>query len=102
MPTLTPEERARESIDVMLLSAGWLIQDRVDANISAGRGVAIREFSLRYGFGEADYLLFIDGHAAGAVEAKRVGSTLTGFETQTQKYSEGIPDALPAPRRPLP
>jgi type I restriction enzyme, R subunit len=102
MPTLTPEARARESIDVMLLSAGWLIQDRVDANISAGRGVAIREFALKYGFGEADYLLFVDGQAAGAVEAKRVGSTLTGFETQTQKYSEGVPDALPAPRRPLP
>src|ERR1700719_4474723 len=28
------------------------------------------------------------------MEAKRVGSTLTGFETQTQKYREGIPDAL--------
>src|SRR5258708_8370265 len=89
MPTLTPEERARESIDVMLLSAGWLIQDRVDANISAGCGVAIREFSLRYGFGQADYLLFIDGHAAGAVEAKKAGSTLAGFQTPTQSYTHG-------------
>ncbi|MGD0520924.1 MAG: type I restriction-modification enzyme R subunit C-terminal domain-containing protein [Terracidiphilus sp.] len=99
---MTPEEQARESIDGMLLAAGWLIQDRADANIDAGRGVAIREFALGHGFGEADYLLFADGQAVGVIEAKKEGSTLTGFEIQTQKYSEGIPEALPAPRRPLP
>src|SRR5579863_7089427 len=98
---LTPEQKARELIDGMLCSAGWIVQDRADANIDAGRGVAIREFSLGR-FGEADYLLFIDGQAAGVVEAKKEGSTLVGVEIQTQKYSEGIPDALPAPRRPLP
>jgi len=86
----------------MLLAAGWLIQDRADANMDAGRGVAIREFALGHGFGEADYLLFADGQAVGVIEAKKEGSTLTGFEIQTQKYSEGIPEALPAPRRPLP
>ena len=99
---LTPEEKARESIDGMLASAGWLIQNRAVANIGAGRGVAIREFALGHGFGEADYLLFVDGQAAGVVEAKKEGSTLTGVEIQTRKYSEGIPEALPAPRRPLP
>jgi type I restriction enzyme R subunit len=36
------------------------------------------------------------------IEAKKEGSTLTGFEFQTQKYCEGIPDAIPAPCRPLP
>jgi type I restriction enzyme R subunit len=99
---LTPEEKARESIDGMLVAAGWLIQDRADANLDAGRGVAIREFALGSGFGEADYLLFVDGQAAGVVEAKKEGATLVGVEIQTQKYSEGIPAALPAPRRPLP
>lgn len=44
--------------------------------------------------GEADYLLFVNGRAAGAIEARKEGSTLTGFERQTQKYSEGIPDAI--------
>ena len=34
--------------------------------------------------------------------AKKEGDTLTGVELQTTKYSEGIPDNLPAPRRPLP
>jgi type I restriction enzyme R subunit len=98
----TPEELARKTIDGMLTAAGWLIQNRADANIDAGRGVAIREFSLGYGYGEADYLLFVDGQATGVVEAKKEGTTLIGVEIQTQKYSEGIPEALPAPRRPLP
>jgi type I restriction enzyme R subunit len=86
----------------MLTSAGWLLQNRADANIGAGRGVAIREFALAHGFGEADYLLFVDEQAVGVIEAKKEGATLTGFEIQTQKYSEGIPQALPAPWRPLP
>ena len=29
-------------------------------------------------------------------------TTLTGVEIQTAKYSEGVPDGVPAPRRPLP
>ncbi len=99
---MTPEDAAREKIDKLLRSAGWVIQNRADANIGAGRGVAVREFSLGHGFGEADYLLFVDGQAVGVVEAKKEGSTLTGIEIQTQKYSEGLPDSLPAPRRPLP
>jgi len=99
---LTPEEKAREYIDRKLVAGGWLIQNRAEANIGAGRGVAIREFALGRGFGEADYLLFVDGQAAGVVEAKKEGTTLTGVELQTQKYSEGIPAAIPAPRRPLP
>jgi len=86
----------------MLLAARWLIQDRADANIDAGPGVAIREFALGHGYGEADYLLFADGQAIGVIEAKKEGTALIGVEIQTQKYSEGIPAALPAPRRPLP
>ena len=86
-------------IDGMLRAAGWILQDRVDANIDAGPGVAIREFSLGCGYGEADYLLFVDGQAAGVIEAKKEGSTIVSVEIQTQKYSEGIPDGVPAPRR---
>ncbi len=71
---LTLEEQARESIDAMFAAAGWLIQNRTDANIDAGRGVAIGEFSLGYGYGEADYLLFVDSRAVGGVEAKKEAS----------------------------
>ncbi len=44
----------------------------------------------------------MDGAAAGVIEAKKEGETLTGVEIQTAKYSEGVPDHVPAPRRPLP
>lgn len=98
----TPEEQARKTIDELLAAAGWAVQDRDHANLDASRGVAIREFSLGKGFGEADYLLFADGQAVGVIEAKQEGSTLIGVEIQTQKYSEGVPPAIPAPRRPLP
>jgi type I restriction enzyme R subunit len=57
---------------------------------------------MRTGHGEADYLLFVDGMALEVVEAKAEGHTLTGVEIQTTKYSTGVPDAVPAPRRPLP
>ncbi len=99
---ITPEDIARQNIDRLLTDSGWIVQDRKDANTSAGRGVAVREFPLKTGHGEADYLLFVDGMAAGVVEAKKEGEPLTGVELQTKKYSEGVPDGLPAPRKPLP
>jgi type I restriction enzyme R subunit len=99
---ITPEDLARQNIDTLLSAAGWIIQNRQDANITAGRGVAVREFPIKWGHGEADYLLFVDGVAAGVVEAKREGEPLTGVEIQTQKYSEGLPDNVPCPRKPLP
>ncbi len=99
---ITPEDRARQDIDQLLAAAGWILQNRPEANITAGRGVAVREFPMKKGHGEADYLLFVDGAAAGVIEAKREGETLTGVEIQTAKYSEGVPDGIPAPRRPLP
>ena len=98
----SPEARARKNIDQLLAAAGWVVQSREDVNLAAGRGVAIREFPMKPGFGEADYLLYVDSKAVSVVEAKKEGSTLTGFELQTTQYSEGLPDSLPAPRRPLP
>ncbi len=56
---------------------------------------------MKPGHGFADYLLYVDRAAAGAVEAKGKG-TLRGVEPQTTKYSHGLPDTLPAHRRPLP
>ena len=59
--TLSPEAKARENIDRQLTEAGWIVQTRDQANVSAGRGVAIEEFPLKSGYGEADYLLYVDG-----------------------------------------
>ena len=98
----TPEQEARIAIDRMLAESGWLVQDVKSVNLYAGRGVAIREFPLERGFGFADYLLYVDGQAAGVVEAKPAGYTLTGVEIQSDKYKNGLPDALPAWFRPLP
>jgi type I restriction enzyme R subunit len=97
-----PEAKARETIDSLLTAAGWIVQDLTEANITAGRGVAIREFPLKAGHGFADYLLYVDGATVGVVEAKKEGETLTGYEIQTEKYSVGLPDSLKAYRRPLP
>jgi type I restriction enzyme R subunit len=40
--------------------------------------------------------------AVGIVEAKPVGTPLTGVEIQSSRYSEGVPEHIPAWRRPLP
>ena len=97
-----PEQQAREEIDRLLVAAGWRVCDFAEANIHAARGVAIREFPLESGFGFADYLLYVDGKAAGIIEAKKQGATLTGVEFQSSRYAQGLPASLPAWRRPLP
>ena len=72
-----PEQIAREKIDHILKTAGWIIQDRGQMNLMAGTGVAVREFPLETGY--ADYLLFNDGKAFGVIEAKPYGTTLSGL-----------------------
>ena len=99
---MTPEQEARINIDRLLQQAGWVIQDADSINLYASRGVAVREFPLNSGHGTADYLLYVNQQAAGVVEAKPEGSTLTGVEVQSDKYSTGLPDNLPAYYRPLP
>lgn len=101
-PSSTPEQKARIQIDAGLEQAGWKVQDRDEINLSAGQGVAVREFKLDKGHGYADYLLIVDGKAVGVLEAKPAGHTLTGVEFQAQKYSEGLPSTLNAPITPLP
>ena len=91
---LTPEARARVHIDEMLELAGWAVQDAKQVNLTAARGVAVREFILKSPHGRADYLLFVDRTPIGVVEAKKEGETLTGVEWQSAKYRDGLPDEL--------
>jgi type I restriction enzyme R subunit len=98
----TPEDKAREIIDSMLKRAGWHVCDYKEANIHANKGVIIRNFPLKPGHGTADYLIYVEGKAAGVIEAKKEGTTLSGVEIQSDKYKEGLPDILPAWYRPLP
>lgn len=77
-----PEERARKNIDSMLIDAGWSVQNMDEFDFGASIGVAIREFSV--GRDAADYLLFLDGKAAGVVEAKPEGTTLGGVSLRAR------------------
>ncbi|OPF61967.1 type I restriction-modification enzyme R subunit C-terminal domain-containing protein [Hydrogenophaga sp. H7] len=99
---MTPEARARQTIDALLTAAGWHVCDVASANLRAATGVAIREFPLDAGHGFADYLLYVNGKACGVIEAKKEGATLSGVEVQSARYAQGLPSSLPAWRRPLP
>ena len=85
----SPERVARQQIDKFLTEAGWTVQSRAGISLSAGQGIAIQEFKLADGSGYADYLLFVDGRAVGALEAKPQGHTLGGVEPQVQQYAGG-------------
>lgn len=98
---MTPEEKARQLIDEKLHAAGWIIQDRKNFNRFAGLGVACREFLMQDGT-EADYLLFIDGKAAGVIEAKKADIPLSGIESQSAGYSCHLPDFVAHYQMPLP
>ncbi|MEX0695750.1 MAG: DEAD/DEAH box helicase family protein [Rhodospirillales bacterium] len=88
----TPEDKARQVIDAQLDAAGWVLQDMEDFNRNASLGVAVREFSLPSG--PCDYLLFVEGKAAGVIEAKKEGVTLSGVSDQAEKYMSRLPDHL--------
>jgi type I restriction enzyme, R subunit len=97
---MTPEEKARLQIDQYLQDAGWVVQDANRIDLGAGLGIAVREFPLTTGY--ADYLLYADGRAIGVVEAKPEGFPLKGVETQSSKYTFGLPKDLPHHHLPLP
>ena len=98
---MKPEDRARVEIDRQLAQAGWAVQDSTAVDLHAARGVAVREFPLVTGHGKADYLLYVDRKAVGAVEAKKAGTTLSAVEIQAAKYSEGLPTTQDAALRAL-
>ena len=93
---MTPEARVRQTIDVLLMQAGWHVCKMSDAYIHAACGVALCEFPLNPGYGFADYLLYIDCKAAGVIEAKKEGATLTGVEVQSARYAQARPGTLHA------
>ena len=84
---MTPEAVARQQIDHKLEQAGWVIQDFKQLNLSAGLGVAVREYPTDTG--PADYVLFIHRQAVGVLEAKKncAGAHLTVTESQTERYA---------------
>lgn len=84
----TPEERARDIIDAQLKQCGWIIQDRSRIDLSAGTGVAVREYPTD--IGPADYVLFVEQNPVGIIEAKKEveGHHLIIHEEQSTHYSK--------------
>ncbi|MGX1367666.1 type I restriction enzyme R subunit [Streptomyces canus] len=87
-PAPLNEVQARKKIDAMLTKAGWLIQNKAEANPLAGQGVAVEEFTLATG--RADYVLYVDGKIVGVIEAKREGTPLAGALAQNERYAAGV------------
>ncbi|MBM1817923.1 hypothetical protein [Pseudosulfitobacter pseudonitzschiae] len=82
-----PEQIARDEIDGQLNLSGWVIQSKSELNPAAALGVAVREYQTDVG--PADYVLFVDGQAAGVLEAKQEswGQNLTTVEQQSSGYA---------------
>jgi type I restriction enzyme R subunit len=97
---MKPEEKARQIIDQLLAAAGWAVQDYQQVNLSTSLGVALRDLPLKTG--PADYVLFIEGKPVGVVEAKPLGTTLSGIAEQSGRYLASIPESLPDVKEPPP
>lgn len=93
---MSPEEKARKTIDKNLECSGWMIQDKNKMNIHASLGVAVSEFPTSTG--KVDYALFIDGDPVGVIEAKREesGEVLTSVEEQSARYADSEFKNVPA------
>lgn len=83
-----PEQIARDAIDSQLAECGWIIQDKKRLNLSAGIGVAVREYSTE--IGPADYVLFVHLKPVGIIEAKREeeGVKMSTHEEQVEDYAK--------------
>lgn len=82
-----PEQIARDKIDEMLRQAGWIVQSKKKINLSAGKGIALRE--TKTVSGSADYMLFVDRKPVGVIEAKKEeeGHRLLMVEEQSVRYA---------------
>jgi hypothetical protein len=83
----TPEEHAREQIDAMLVTSGWVVQDFTALNLGIGQGIALCEVLLESG--RCDYLLLVNRKPLGVIEAKKAGTTLS-----TEAHQSIIVDAV--------
>ena len=83
----TPEQAARDNIDMMLSQANWAVQDNKKIDFGAASGIAVREYPTDAG--PADYALFVDRKPVGIVEAKPEswGQKITTVEEQSDRYA---------------
>lgn len=88
MHNQNPEQIARDKIDKMLIDAEWVVQSKNKVDLSANKGVAVREYQTDVG--PADYVLFVERKPIGIIEAKREeeGFHLTAVEEQSNEYAD--------------
>lgn len=90
---LAAEQKARVLIDRQLEAAGWAVQDRDTLSLYVPqRGIALREVVMKAGHGRVDYLLYVDKRVVGVIEAKPMGTPLSGVEWQSAMYATGLPE----------
>ena len=84
---MTPEAEAKQQIDEKLRKAGWIVRSMKELNLSAGRGVVVREFPTDTG--PVGYAIFVDGVPVGVIEAKPddAGEHLTEAGSQSGRYA---------------
>lgn len=92
-PNPKPEEQARVLIDEQLVRAGWHVCNRNEIELVNHAGTAVREVIMDSGHGRVDYLLYFGTRVVGVIEAKPVGTPLTGVEWQSSQYADGLPEA---------
>ena len=99
---MTPEEKARQKIDLWFAEAGWKVINREDYEPTC-TAVAIRDGLLK-GNLEADYFLFINGKAIGVLEAKReeIDPFSNNVCEQAVLYAKSVPHIYQAYQKPLP
>lgn len=90
---LTPEERARDLIDLQLTLAGWSVVGRSHIDLVSHQGVAVKEVIMAADAGRADYILYVNRSMVGVIEAKPQGKTLSDVEWQSRRYAKGLTDS---------
>jgi type I restriction enzyme R subunit len=89
----TPEERARKTIDAVLVRCGWVVQSHKRIDPSAGRGLAVRD--VRLVEGRCDYLLLLDRNPVGFVKArKKTDVKLPAAAKRSDRQGEKLPHYL--------
>jgi len=82
---MTPEERARRTIDHQLVQTGWQVQDYQQIDFTVSQYLAVREYPTDSG--PADYVLFVGRKPVGVIEAKPAGTPLVMVEEQSERYA---------------
>jgi type I restriction enzyme R subunit len=87
---LHAEQRARVLIDAQLAAAGWHVCDLSQLDLIHHPNCGVREVPMKKGAGQVDYLLYVERKIVGVIEAKPIGTPLSGVEWQSSMYADGL------------